>query len=78
MFIIGVAGLRKVFKDITAVNIFVFLGRNGAGKSTTIRTLLTLICPTAGKNTLLKKGNANSHIRNPLAAPHLIRLCLPF
>lgn len=63
--IIEVAGLRKVFKDITAVDdlsfsvpkgeVYGFLGQNGAGKSTTIRMLLTLISPTAGSVRILGK-----------------------
>ncbi|MEN9299904.1 MAG: hypothetical protein RLZZ429_2217, partial [Bacteroidota bacterium] len=50
--------LTKSFKNLTAVNdlsfsvregdVYGFLGQNGAGKSTTIRMLLTLIEPTAG------------------------------
>ena len=56
--IIEVNNLSKKFKDIHAVNdlsftvnegdIYGFLGQNGAGKSTTIRMLLTLIKPTEG------------------------------
>ena len=56
--VIGVTGLTKQFKNITAVNdlsfsvqegdVYGFLGQNGAGKSTTIRMLLTLISPTSG------------------------------
>ena len=56
--IIEVNNLSKKFKDIHAVNdlsftvnegdIYGFLGQNGAGKSTTIRMLLTLIKPTGG------------------------------
>ena len=56
--IIQVKGLTKSFKNLTAVNdlsfsvregdVYGFLGQNGAGKSTTIRMLLTLIEPTAG------------------------------
>ena len=56
--VIGVKGLTKQFKNITAVDdlsfsvqegdVYGFLGQNGAGKSTTIRMLLTLISPTAG------------------------------
>jgi ABC-type multidrug transport system ATPase subunit len=56
--IIQVSGLTKQFKDIRAVDqlsfsveegdIYGFLGQNGAGKSTTIRMLLTLIAPSAG------------------------------
>jgi ABC-type multidrug transport system ATPase subunit len=56
--IIQVKGLTKVFKEIKAVDdlsfevpagqVYGFLGQNGAGKSTTIRMLLTLITPDAG------------------------------
>src|SRR5689334_7325335 len=56
--IISVSGLSKQFKEITAVDdlsfsvnegdVYGFLGQNGAGKSTTIRMLLTLIKPTGG------------------------------
>jgi ABC-type multidrug transport system ATPase subunit len=57
--IVQVDGLTKIFKDQEAVNglsftvypadIYGFLGQNGAGKSTTLRMLLTLIAPTAGE-----------------------------
>jgi ABC-type multidrug transport system ATPase subunit len=56
--IIKVNNLSKQFKEINAVDdlsftvdegdVYGFLGQNGAGKSTTIRMLLTLIKPTAG------------------------------
>ncbi|MEO6254639.1 MAG: ABC transporter ATP-binding protein [Ferruginibacter sp.] len=56
--IIKVNNLSKNFKEINAVNdlsftveegdVYGFLGQNGAGKSTTIRMLLTLVKPTAG------------------------------
>jgi ABC-type multidrug transport system ATPase subunit len=56
--IIRVDNLSKQFNDIHAVDglsfsvnagdIYGFLGQNGAGKSTTIRMLLTLIRPTGG------------------------------
>jgi ABC-type multidrug transport system ATPase subunit len=56
--IIQAKGLTKLFKDIRAVDdlsftvpagqVYGFLGQNGAGKSTTIRLLLTLISPDAG------------------------------
>ena len=57
--IIQVNNLSKHYKDIKAVDdisfsvnqgeIYGFLGQNGAGKSTTIRMLLTLIEPTQGR-----------------------------
>ncbi len=50
--------LRKEYKSLVAVNdlsftlepgdIFGFIGPNGAGKTTTIRTIATLLTPTAG------------------------------
>ena len=64
--IIEINGLTKKFKDVKAVDelslnvykgdIFGFLGPNGAGKSTTIRMLLTLIRPNAGKIRLFGKS----------------------
>ncbi|MDN3659047.1 ABC transporter ATP-binding protein [Ferruginibacter paludis] len=63
--IIEVNHLSKKFGDTLAVNdlsftvnqgdIYGFLGQNGAGKSTTIRMLLTLIHPTAGNIKLFGK-----------------------
>jgi ABC-type multidrug transport system ATPase subunit len=56
--VVQVTNLSKQFKNITAVSdlsftvnegdVYGFLGQNGAGKSTTLRMLLTLIKPTAG------------------------------
>lgn len=56
--IIDVRGLTKSFNEITAVDdlsftitdkkVYGFLGQNGAGKSTTIRMLLSLIRPSRG------------------------------
>src|ERR1700746_2148184 len=57
--IIVAKNIFKHFNEIKAVddlsfsvpegNIYGFLGQNGAGKSTTIRMLLTLISPTSGE-----------------------------
>ncbi len=56
--IIQVKNLSKNFRDIKAVDdlsfsvsegqVYGFLGQNGAGKSTTIRMLLTLVRPSSG------------------------------
>lgn len=56
--VIEASGLTKLYGDFRAVDdlsftvykgdVFGFLGQNGAGKSTTIRMLLTLIRPTSG------------------------------
>jgi len=62
--VIVVEGLTKVFnKNLTAVDhinfnvkkgeIFGFLGPKGAGKSTTIKMLITVIRPTSGSATIL-------------------------
>jgi len=70
--IISVTGLTKKFKDLTAVDglsfsvkegdVYGFLGQNGAGKSTTIRMLLTLIAPTSGEVQLFGKSlKGNKH-----------------
>lgn len=63
MSIIEVQHLTKRFKEFTAVDdlsfavpagdVYGFLGQNGAGKSTTIRMLLTLIAPTGGAVNIL-------------------------
>src|SRR5687768_14218968 len=57
--IIKATHLSKDFGEVKAVNdlsftvnsgqVYGFLGQNGAGKSTTIRMLLTLIEPTTGE-----------------------------
>ena len=56
--VIEVKNLSKDFQEIKAVHdlsfsvpagkVYGFLGQNGAGKSTTIRMLLTLIAPSTG------------------------------
>ena len=57
--VVSVSNLSKKYGNIQAVDdlsftvnkgdVYGFLGQNGAGKSTTIRMLLTLIAPTAGE-----------------------------
>ena len=68
--IIKVNNLSKHFKEIKAVDdlsfsveegdVYGFLGQNGAGKSTTIRMLLTLIKPSAGEISIFNK-NLSTH-----------------
>jgi ABC-type multidrug transport system ATPase subunit len=68
--IISVHNLSKQFKDTKAVDdlsftvnegdVYGFLGQNGAGKSTTIRMLLTLIKPSTGDISLFGK-KLNTH-----------------
>ena len=52
--------------DVKRGEVFGFLGRNGAGKSTTIRILTTLIQPTKGNATVLGHDllRESSKIRN--------------
>ncbi|MBU3713971.1 MAG: ABC transporter ATP-binding protein [Ferruginibacter sp.] len=64
--ILEVQGLTKKYKNLTAVNnlsfkveqgdIYGFLGQNGAGKSTTIRMMLSLIKPTSGEIEIFGKS----------------------
>ena len=68
--IIEVTDLHKQFGDFTAVSnlsfhveegdVYGFLGQNGAGKSTTIRMLLSLIKPVSGTISLFGK-NLETH-----------------
>ena len=63
--IIEVTHLSKQFADVLAVDdisftvntgdVYGFLGQNGAGKSTTIRMLLTLVKPTNGQIKIFSK-----------------------
>lgn len=64
--LLAVEGLTKVFKDSKAVDdlsfsvakgeVYGFLGQNGAGKSTTLRMLLSLIKPTSGSIRLFNRN----------------------
>lgn len=68
--VIEVQHLSKQFSDFKAVNdlsftvnqgdVYGFLGQNGAGKSTTIRMLLTLIAPSAGNIRIFGKDLASN------------------
>src|SRR5437879_10869292 len=66
--VISTSRLTKAFGNLVAVNdlhlqvmrgdVFGFLGPNGSGKTTTIRMLLGLIRPTAGRATIFGMDNA--------------------
>lgn len=72
--LVEVKQLRKEFKELVAVDdlsftvrqgdVYGFLGQNGAGKSTTIRMLLTLIRPGAGSIQIF--GKELQHHRNDI------------
>ena len=74
--IIKVSSLCKTFGKLQAVNnlsfsvnegdVYGFLGQNGAGKSTTIRMLLTLIAPSSGTIELFGKS-LSSHRKEVLS-----------
>lgn len=70
--ILEINHLSKKYKDFTAVDdlsfsvnsgdVYGFLGQNGAGKSTTIRMMLTLIEPTSGEIKIFGKSlHENRH-----------------
>jgi ABC-type multidrug transport system ATPase subunit len=70
--ILEINHLSKKYKDFTAVDdlsfsvnsgdVYGFLGQNGAGKSTTIRMMLTLIEPTSGEIQIFGKSlHENRH-----------------
>ena len=74
--LLEVSGLRKVYPDGTEAvrgidfavregEFFGFLGPNGAGKSTTIKVLITLLRPTAGRVSIadLELGRDDKRIR---------------
>lgn len=69
--------LRDLNLNVTAGSIYGFLGANGAGKSTTIRTILGLMKPQSGKISLfgnqLKKNDSQTYskIGSLIEAPSL-------
>src|SRR5438105_7149449 len=78
------AGLRKEYGRKVAVanlalavpagEVFGFLGPNGAGKSTTVKMLVGLVRPTAGRGTLLGRPLGDPAARQRLGfLPELFR-----
>ena len=82
MFCINIDGLSKSYGSVKAVNditmsvksgqVFGFLGPNGAGESTTIKLLTTLIQPSGGSLNIL----GIDAIKNPLKVRHKIGVVL--
>ena len=52
--------LRDVSFAVEPGTIMGFIGRNGAGKSTTIKSMLNLVHPDSGRVTMFMPGEANS------------------
>jgi len=81
---IEVQGLRKRFGDVVALDgldlrvsagtVYGLLGPNGAGKTTLVRTLATLLAPTAGQAAVL----GHDVVREPLAVRRQIGLAGQF
>ncbi len=87
--VINVQNLSKQFNEIHAVNglsftvnegdVYGFLGQNGAGKSTTIRMLLSLIKPTGGqieifgKNLLTRRSEILKQVGAVIEKPDLYK-----
>jgi daunorubicin resistance ABC transporter ATP-binding subunit len=81
---IEVRGLCKRFGDVVALDgldltvsagtVFGLLGPNGAGKTTLVRTLATLLAPTAGRAAVL----GHDVVREPLAVRRRIGLAGQF
>jgi ABC-2 type transport system ATP-binding protein len=83
-FAVETAGLRKEYGRKVAVanlslavpagEVFGFLGPNGAGKSTTVKMLVGLVHPTAGRGTLLGRPLGDPAARRRLGfLPELFR-----
>jgi ABC-type multidrug transport system ATPase subunit len=73
--------VRQVSLEVERGSVYAFLGPNGAGKSTTIRMLLGLLRPTAGRVTLFGLdltrhrrdilSRTGSLVESPSVYPHL-------
>jgi ABC-2 type transport system ATP-binding protein len=55
------AAVDNLSFEVPAGSVCGFLGRNGAGKSTTIRALMNLVTPTAGSAQLLGQDSRRDH-----------------
>jgi len=58
-----VQALQSLSLEVASGEVFGFLGPNGAGKSTSIKVLLNLIRPDAGKATILDRDVSDRRVR---------------
>jgi ABC-2 type transport system ATP-binding protein len=70
----GKGGCKQITLQVPRGTVFGFLGQNGAGKSTFVRTMLGLLHPTEGKATMLGKPIGNVESRKKVGyLPELFR-----
>lgn len=62
----GKGGFQNISLSIREGEVFSFLGKNGAGKSTFIRTLLGILHPTSGEGYMLGKPIGSTEARKKI------------
>ncbi|WFD09814.1 ABC transporter ATP-binding protein [Tepidibacter hydrothermalis] len=62
----GKGGFANISLSVREGEVFSFLGKNGAGKSTFIRTLLGILHPTSGEGMILGKNIGNVEVRKEI------------
>ncbi|WP_099191639.1 ABC transporter ATP-binding protein [Tepidibacter mesophilus] len=62
----GKGGFANISLSVREGEVFSFLGKNGAGKSTFVRTLLGILYPTSGEATILGEKIGNVEIRKQI------------
>jgi len=62
----GKGGFANISLSVREGEVFSFLGKNGAGKSTFVRTLLGILHPTSGEGMILGKNIGNVEVRKEI------------
>ncbi len=62
----GKGGFANISLSVREGEVFSFLGKNGAGKSTFVRTLLGILHPTSGEAMILGKKIGNVEVRKQI------------
>ena len=62
----GKGGFANISLSVREGEVFSFLGKNGAGKSTFVRTLLGILHPTSGEGMILGKSIGNVEVRKEI------------